>query len=71
MMPNAGGGSETNREGIGSAVRLGSAGRVSPSTRLPQAWRSDLEGCAVGAPNVPDRGGVLEEGACPLLHEAA
>src|SRR5262249_28852114 len=28
------------------------------------------KGSAGGAPNVPDGGGVLEEGACPLLHLA-
>src|SRR5215467_13169014 len=48
-------------------VRLGSAGRVSPSSRDRQAPASDAERCAGGAPSVPDRGGILEGGACPLL----
>ena len=48
-------------------MRLGSAGRVCPSSRDRQASASDAERCAGGASNVPDRGGIPEGGACPLL----
>jgi hypothetical protein len=40
---------------------------VSPSSRDHRTPTSDPKGCAEGAPNVPDRGGVPEGGACPLL----
>src|SRR5215467_5792006 len=52
-------------------VRLGSAGRVSPSSRDRRASAPDAERCAAGASNVPDGGGILEGGACPLLLQAA
>src|SRR5215469_456999 len=52
-----------------AVVRLGSAGRVSPSSRDRRASASDAERRAGGAPNVPDRGGILEGGACPLLQQ--
>src|SRR5215467_13290889 len=41
---------------------------VSPCSRDRQTSPSDAERCAGGAPNVPERGGVLEGGACPPLH---
>jgi hypothetical protein len=40
---------------------------VSPSSLDRLTSHTDPEGCAGGAPNIPDRGGVLEGGACPLL----
>ena len=46
---------------------MGFALCVSPSSRGRPTPASDAERCAAGAQNVPDKGGVLEEGACPLL----
>jgi len=55
-------------EGTELAVSMGFALCVSPSSRDRRTSAADPEGCAGGAPNVPDRGGVLEGGACPPLH---
>jgi hypothetical protein len=49
-------------------VNMGSALFMSPSSLGCRTWASDPKGCAGGAPNVPDRGGVLEGGARPPLH---
>src|SRR5438874_9017381 len=43
-------------------------GRVSPSSRDRPALHPGPKGGAEGAPNVPDKRGVLEGGACPHLH---
>jgi hypothetical protein len=52
-------------------VNMGFALCVSPSSRDRHVRASDPEGCAVGAPNVPERGRVPEGGACPHLLQAA
>src|SRR5215471_9349276 len=55
------------REIPGDAVSTAFALCVSPSSRVRPARIPDAERCAAGGPNVPDRGGVLEGGACPPL----
>src|SRR5439155_21480543 len=45
-----------------------SPGRLSPSSRDRPALHPGPKGGAEGAPNVPDKRGVLEGGACPPLH---
>jgi hypothetical protein len=52
----------------GVVVNMGSALYMSPSSLVPETWASGPEGCAAGAPNVPDREGVLEGGARPPMH---
>src|SRR5262249_6026423 len=54
--------------GSGGSVSKGLARACESVIPTPKTPQITPKGCAEGAPQVPDRGGVPEGGACPPLH---
>src|SRR5215472_7795602 len=52
----------------GGRVSKGLARACESVLPTPTTPHTDPKGCTEGAPDVPEEGGVLEGGACPLLH---